>query len=128
MAGGNEKSKSLPAKRGWFFCIMDLGYMKQSKFTISDVQKIADLAHIPVTDDQAKDLATGFTTTMRIVDELADVDITNVEQTNQVTGLENVFRDDEIDTPRMFTQEQALANGKRTHNGFFVVDQVLDEK
>lgn len=102
--------------------------MKGSTFTSQDVQKIAELASIPITDDQAKDLAQGFTKTMKVVDALSEVDVSNVEATNQVTGLENVFREDEIDITRMFTQEQALANGKRTQNGFFVVDQVLEEK
>lgn len=97
------------------------------QFSSQDVQKIAVLANIPVTEELAADLADGFTTTMKVVDELNAVDVAGVEPTNQVTGLENVFREDEIDTSRMFTQEQALSNGKRTHNGFFVVDQVLED-
>jgi aspartyl-tRNA(Asn)/glutamyl-tRNA(Gln) amidotransferase subunit C len=101
--------------------------MKGKTFTTADVQKIALLATIPITDKQADDLAQGFTKTMKVVDDLHAVDVTGVEPTNQVTGLENVFREDEIDTSRMFTQEEALKNGKRTHNGFFVVDQILAE-
>lgn len=102
--------------------------MKATTFTSSDVQKIATLAHIPITDDEATKLAEGFTTTMNVVDKLAKVDVKGVTPTSQVTGFENVFREDEIDTTRMFSQEQALENGKRTHNGFFVVDQILEEK
>jgi len=102
--------------------------MNVKTFTSTDVQKIAKLAHIPITDDQANELAQGFTKTMKVVDTLSEVDVLHIEPTSQVTGLENVFREDEIDTTRMFTQEQALANAKRTHNGFFVVDQVIEEK
>ncbi len=102
--------------------------MKGATFSPIDVQKIAKLANIPVSEDRAADLAEGFTTTMHVVDALSKVDVTGVEQTNQVTGLENVFREDEIDTEPIFTQEEALSNAKRTHNGFFVVDQVLEEK
>jgi len=101
--------------------------MKATTITTKDVHKIATLAHIPITDDEAETLAEGFTTTMHVVDELVKVDVKGVIPTSQVTGFENVLREDEIDTTRMFTQEQALANGKRTHNGFFVVDQILDE-
>lgn len=103
------------------------GSMKGIAFSSSDVQKIAKLANIPVTDTLAEDLAEGFTKTMAVVDELTKVDVEGVEVTNQVTGLENVLREDEIDTKRIFTQDQALSNAKRTHNGFFVVDQVLGE-
>ncbi len=101
--------------------------MKGRTFSSADVIKIAKLANIPVTDDQAHDLALGFTKTMTVVNELSNVDVAGIEATNQVTGLENVLREDEIDTSRMFTQEQALAQGKRTHNGFFVVDQILEK-
>lgn len=101
--------------------------MKGSIFSSSDVQKIAKLAHIPVTDDMADELAKGFTKTMTVVDELKKVDVDNVAPTNQITGLENILREDEIDTTRMFTQEEALSNAKRTHNGFFVVDQILED-
>ncbi|HLD25059.1 MAG: Aspartyl/glutamyl-tRNA(Asn/Gln) amidotransferase subunit C [Candidatus Roizmanbacteria bacterium GW2011_GWB1_40_7] len=102
--------------------------MKGSTFSSSDVVKIAKLANIPVSNDQADELARGFTKTMTVVDELTRVDVAGVEATNQVTGLENVLREDEIDTSRMFTAEQALAGAKRTHNGFFIVDQILEEK
>lgn len=101
--------------------------MKAAPFTSATVQKIATLAHIPIQDEEAEVLAKGFTTTMKVVDELAKVDVEGVVPTSQVTGFEDVFREDEIDTTRMFTQEQALSNGKRTHNGFFVVDQILEE-
>lgn len=101
--------------------------MKGIAFSSSDVQKIAKLANIPVTDALADDLAAGFTKTMVVVDELTKVNVEGVEATNQVTGLENVLREDEIDTKRIFTQEQALANAKRTHNGYFVVDQILED-
>lgn len=101
--------------------------MKGIAFSSSDVQKIAKLANIPVTDALADDLAAGFTKTMAVVDKLTKVNVEGVEATNQVTGLENVLREDEIDTKRIFTQEQALANAKRTHNGYFVVDQILED-
>lgn len=100
--------------------------MKGKTFTWHDVSRIAKLADIPINEDQAKDLAEGFTKTMKVVDELSQVDVTGVEPTSQVTGLENVFREDEIDVERKLIQEQALANAKRTHNGFFVADQIFE--
>ena len=98
------------------------------KFTTSDVQKIAQLANIPVSDVQAQALAQGFATTMEVVEKLQQVDVRGVEPTSQVTGLENVLRDDIVDSNRTFTQEQALANAKNVHQGFFVVDQVIDQE
>lgn len=97
-------------------------------FTPKDVKKIAALAKIPVTSAQEKDLARGFTTTMEVVDELFKVDVAGVVPTSQVTGSTNVFREDEVDTTRMFTQEQALPNAKQTYNGFFVVEQIIEQE
>jgi aspartyl/glutamyl-tRNA(Asn/Gln) amidotransferase C subunit len=101
---------------------------KTTTFSSSDVHRTAKLAHIPVTADEEEKLAAGFTTTMKVVDELFALDVSHVEPTHQVTDLENILREDEVDSGRMLTQEQALSNAKATHNGFFVVDQVIEEK
>lgn len=100
---------------------------KTKKFTSDDVHKIAKLANIPVSEQEESALADGFNTTMKVVDTLFSVDVTGVTPTSQVTGLENVFREDEIDATREFTQDEALANAPRKHNGYFVVDQILED-
>ncbi len=96
--------------------------------SVLDIDRIARLAHIPLSEDQAKELVGEVGVTVTYVSQLSAVSTEGVVETSQVTGLENVLREDEIDTTRMFTQEEALANAKRTYNGFFVVDAVLDEK
>jgi len=93
--------------------------------TPSIVAHVADLALIPVTDDEKKVLATGFNTVLKVLDTLNAVDVTHIEPIHQVTGLENVYRDDVVDEKRMFTQEEALANAPKSSNGYFVVDRVL---
>ena len=100
---------------------------KTKKFTKDDVHKIAKLANIPITTREEAVIAAGFNTTMNVVDTLFSVDVKGVVPTSQVTGLENVFREDEIDAARVFTQEEALANAPRKHNGYFVVDQILQD-
>ena len=44
-----------------------------------------------------------------------------------MTGLVNVFREDEVDVVHMLSQEEALANASRYYNGFFVVDQIIEQ-
>lgn len=92
------------------------------------VNHIAGLANIPVTQSEAEELAKSFSETLTVIERLKEVDVTNVEPTHQVTGLENQLRADIVDETRMFTQTEALAGAKRTHNGFFVVDQVIDDQ
>lgn len=92
------------------------------------VHHIAQLANIPVTAEEEKKLAADFNETLAVVDKLKEVDVTKVEPTHQVTGLMNVLREDAVDESRMFTQEEALANAKATHNGFFVVNQIIEQE
>ena len=102
--------------------------MTSVKFTPLDVQHIAKLANIPVTPEEEQKLADGFNTVIKVVEKLFLVNVAGVEPTHQVTGLENVFREDEVDTIRMFSQDQALSNAKNSYNGFFVVDQVIEQE
>lgn len=95
-------------------------------FTTDDITHISQLALIPVTEEEKKELATGFNTVIGVLEALKKIDVTGVEPTYQVTGLENVFREDEVDEKRTFTQEQALANAPKSYQGFFVVERVLD--
>jgi len=91
------------------------------------VEHIARLAKIPVSEKEKEELADGFNKTLAVVDELFKVDVTGIEPTHQMTGLENVLRDDVVDEKKTLTQDQALSNTKNKYNGYFVVDQILAE-
>lgn len=98
------------------------------EITQKDIAHIASLASLPITHEQAEELRGQVGVTVSYVSSLQSLSTDGVVETSQVTGMENVLREDEIDPTRMFTQEEALTNAKRTYNGFFVVDAVLDEK
>jgi len=53
-------------------------------------------------------------------DSLNKIDVNGVGPTYQVTGQKNRLREDIIDTKRMFTQQQALANAPKSKDGYFV--------
>lgn len=101
--------------------------MRGSLVTPSDIVKIAKLANIPVIESQTKELTKQVGVTIEYVSKLQELPTEGVVETSQVTGLENVVREDIVDTKRMLTQEEALLNAPHTHNGFFVVDAVLEE-
>lgn len=98
-----------------------------NKITTQQVQHIADLANIPITDQEQANLADSFSQTLDVINELTQVDVTGVEPTHQVTGLENVLREDIVNEEIMFSQKEALANGKKIHDGYFVVERIIDE-
>ncbi len=96
--------------------------------TRADIDHIAKLANLPISEEQSEELTNQVGGTVQYVSHLQSLPTEDVTETSQVTGLENVFREDEIDVSRMFTQEEALSNAKNTHNGYFVVGRVLEEK
>ncbi len=99
-----------------------------SVLTGSDIDHIAKLANLPLTPEQASELTQQVGVTVGYVSQLQSVNTEDVVETSQVTGLENVLREDEIDESRILTQEEALSGAKSTHNGFFVVDRIFEEK
>lgn len=98
-----------------------LSAMTTMKISSSDVQKVASLANLKLTEKQIQMFAQQLSSVIGYVSKIQKLDTSNVPETSQVTGSENVFREDEIDAGRMLTQEEALSNAKRAYNGFFVV-------
>ncbi len=86
-----------------------------------DIKHIAQLAALKLDSSLAGKLEMQLERILDFVSKLQKVDTKNVAPTSQVTGLENVTREDEIDNTRMLSQKQALANANETHNGFFKV-------
>jgi|SRR3989344_1593199 len=90
-----------------------------------DVKHLAKLAQMEVTEKEEKTLEKGFEQTLKVIDQLNELDTSQVKPTSQVTGLTNVWREDKVDKSRMLTQKQALSNAKKTHKGYFVVPAVI---
>ncbi|MEK9176264.1 MAG: Asp-tRNA(Asn)/Glu-tRNA(Gln) amidotransferase subunit GatC [Patescibacteria group bacterium] len=88
-----------------------------------DISYVAKLANLPLTDEEKKKFAAQLEETITYVESLEKVDTKGVEPTSQVTGLENVTREDKV-RPSL-SQEEALKNAKFTHNGFFKVKGIL---
>ena len=102
--------------------------MTTNKISPTQVKHIAKLAQIPVTDSETVEFSQAFEETLGVIQNLKSLNVDNIETTHQVTGLENILREDKIDAKRMFTQQEALANASQTHNGFFVVPRLIDNE
>lgn len=92
-----------------------------------DIDRVADLAHLPVTEQEKKIYRPQLTAILSYIAKLNEVHTENVEPTSQVTGLVNVFREDVIDTSRILSQKEALANAPATHKGYVKVKAVFEE-
>lgn len=89
-----------------------------------NIKHIARLANLPLKNDEIKQLDSQLTETLEYIDQLNEVDTKATEPTSQVTGLENITREDIA--KESLTQEQALSNTDETHNGLFKVKGILD--
>ncbi len=89
-----------------------------------DVAHIAKLANLPLTDEEKKKFESQLKSTIEYIDQLNEVDTKDIHPTSQVTGLENVTRED-VELASL-SQEQALSNTNEQHNGLFKVKAVLN--
>lgn len=67
-----------------------------SKLTREEVLKLARLARLDLTDEEVATFQEQLSEILQYVEQLQSVDISGLKPTNQVTGLENVTRPDEI--------------------------------
>ncbi len=88
-----------------------------------DVAHVAKLANLPLTDEEKKKFEKQLSSILEYIEKLSEVDTKGIEPTSQVTGLENVMREDA--PSESLTQDEALKNTKSKHNGLFKVPAVL---
>ena len=89
-----------------------------------NVPHVAKLANLQLSDDEIKKFDKQLAETLKYVENMAEIDTKNIKPTSHVTGLENITRED-VAQPSL-TQKQALSNAKKTYNGSFEVDAILD--
>jgi aspartyl-tRNA(Asn)/glutamyl-tRNA(Gln) amidotransferase subunit C len=63
-----------------------------------DVQHLAQLSLLQLTDDEVSALQTDLQNIVGYIQQLDELDTTGVEPTYQVTDLQNVWRDDVVDS------------------------------
>lgn len=87
---------------------------------------IANLSMIKLSDESVERMEKDLTSIMSYISQLFELDVDDVEETSQVTGLKNVFRDDGITNE--FGEEirdKLLKNAPKTRDGYVQVPRVL---
>jgi aspartyl-tRNA(Asn)/glutamyl-tRNA(Gln) amidotransferase subunit C len=67
-----------------------------TKLTREDVLKLARLSRLELTDAEIEEFRVELSDILQYVEQLQNVDTAELQPTNQVTGLTNVTRPDEI--------------------------------
>ena len=71
-------------------------WYEMAKLTRDDVLKLARLARLDLTDAEVEEYQQELAEILQYVEQLQAVNVDGLEPTNQVTGLTNVTRKDEI--------------------------------
>jgi aspartyl-tRNA(Asn)/glutamyl-tRNA(Gln) amidotransferase subunit C len=91
-----------------------------------NVPHVAQLANLTLTPDEIKKFEKQLSEVLEYVKQLDNVDTKDVVPTSQVTGLEDVFRED-TPTPSL-PQSNVLSQAQAQHNKFFQVKGIFEEE
>ncbi len=89
------------------------------------VRHVAHLARLELTDQEVDNLSRELSAILEYVDQLRQLDTTEVEPTTHPLGIRNVFRADQV-RPSL-DPEQALANAPQRQQTYFRVPKVLEQ-
>lgn len=88
-----------------------------------DVGHVAKLANLQLKEKEKERFEKQLSSVLDYINKLQEIDTKNVKPTSQVTGLENIFREDKVKP--CLSQKEVLANAKSKHNGMFKVKAIL---
>jgi aspartyl-tRNA(Asn)/glutamyl-tRNA(Gln) amidotransferase subunit C len=99
-----------------------------AKLTRDDILHVAELAKIEISEGELEKYTEQLSAIVDHVGELSKVNTDDTLPTSQTTGLENVYRQDEIGTQNCLTQDSALSGTDQIYNGYFKVKAILTER
>jgi len=94
-----------------------------TNISISDIQHLASLSSLALADDEVDGLRQDLENIIGYIEQLGKLDTSGVEPTYQVTGLENVWREDEVQPG--ISAEKLLELAPEKQNSQVKVPQVL---
>ncbi|MCB2014770.1 MAG: Asp-tRNA(Asn)/Glu-tRNA(Gln) amidotransferase subunit GatC [Sphingobium sp.] len=96
---------------------------------ITTVKKVASLARIAVTDDQAEKLVPELNNILGWVEQLGEVDVSGVEPMTAVIPNHLRLREDAVNADPLTggnVRDKVLANAPQAEHGFFAVPKVIE--
>ena len=97
---------------------------KKEKLTTDEVQYVAKLSRLIMTDDEAKEMARTLNDILMYMEKLGELDTSGVEPMTHAIPNENVMREDAL-KPFKDTKE-ILKNAPDSKGAFFKVPKVIE--
>ncbi len=88
------------------------------------VQYVAHLSRIDLNPEELEKLSGQLTGILDFIDQLKEVDISNITPTSHILPVNNVLRQDHPQPS--LAQEKALQNAPQKAGNFFVVPKVIE--
>ena len=98
-----------------------------AKITRKEVEHVAKLARLGLTDKEIAKFQKELASVLAYVEKLNEVNTKNVPLTAQVTGLTNVFREDEVKKCDI-SLDELLTNAPAKEGRHLKVKAVLEEQ
>lgn len=98
--------------------------MQMAILTREDILKLARLARLSLNDEEVEQFTHEISAILEYVELLSGVDVTGLEPTSQVTGLQDVMRPDVI-TGYGISREELLKNVPALENGQIKVKRMI---
>jgi aspartyl-tRNA(Asn)/glutamyl-tRNA(Gln) amidotransferase subunit C len=96
------------------------------KLTKKEIEHIATLARLELSDEELKKYGSQLSDVLSYIDQLKEVDTEDTEPTAQVTGLENVLREDVVEDWDKQEIEEALKQAPEVEDRQVKVRRVLE--
>ena len=88
-----------------------------------EIEHIAMLARLELHEEEKKLFSEQLGSIIKYIDKLNELDTSNVEPTEHVLPIKNVFRNDEL-RPSL-PKEKALQNAPNSKEGFYRVPKII---
>lgn len=94
------------------------------KITLKDVEYVARLARLKLTEEEKEKYARQLGDILNYINKLNELDTSGVEPTSHVVSISNVFRKDKV-APSL-SSEKILSNAPKQEKGFFKVKKIIE--
>ena len=95
-----------------------------AKITVTEVEHVAKLACLEFNEEEKKKLAGQLERILDYIDQLNELDTTEVKPTSHVVPIKNVVRPDVV-KPSL-PRDEALANAPNSVDGLFEVPKIIE--
>lgn len=98
-----------------------------SVLTTEEIKKIADLARMSITDSEAQNAAQNLSGILEHFEEIRSIDTEGIPPADDISGLQNVMREDVAENNKLADPKELLKNAK-TKNGYIEVSAVFADQ